>query len=200
MWRLKDLKSLIWNDWIRKTHSAWRAHKQNKSSFAATTRSIRLWLLLSLTFVSTMEPLFILKLSRKYGSKISMWNYFIWLYFSRVHGTHRVLPPNIRSVIFLPASKYKQQYKHQNQELIGTLPWHGCWDSSEVHHRWAAILHVLHRRACLEFPAEKESRNTGKVVRTQVKETFSLLWQPAEVSKQRGAVQSKTNMAYSCLS
>lgn len=45
-------------------------------------------------------------------------------------------------------------------QVIRTFPRHSCCDSSEVHHRWAAILHVLHRRACLEFPAERVRHET----------------------------------------
>lgn len=48
-----------------------------------------------------------------------------------------------------------------------TFPWHNCSDSSEVHHRWAAILHVLHRNACLEFPAERDEDERRRADETQ---------------------------------
>lgn len=52
--------------------------------------------------------------------------------------------------------------------VFRTFPWHGCCDSSEVHHRWAAILHVLHRRACLEFPAEWDKEERMKAGDTDI--------------------------------
>jgi len=59
------------------------------------------------------------------------------------------------------------KYEDIEIKFLHTFPWHCCCDSSEVHQRWAAILHVLHRRACLEFPAERGKDESVRTDETQ---------------------------------
>lgn len=94
------------------------------------------------------------KLTLEYEPKLPTWNPLL---FSRVNNTRHGLPPNVTNMIFFWQLIYPDEWIIQHK-LICTFPWHGCCDSSDVHQRWAAILQVLQRRACLEFPAEKESR------------------------------------------
>lgn len=95
-------------------------------------------------------------LTLEYEPKLSTWNHLL---FSRVNNTRCGLPLNVTNMIFFWQLIYPYEGIIQQHKLIClTFPWHGCCDSSDVHQRWAAILHVLQRRACLEFPAEKESR------------------------------------------